>query len=447
MRLSVHSGLRMSFSVLSALVLVLPLVLSSEAQADWLVREGAETAPLVAPTPQPSAEPAPQAGEEKLAAPQQPAGHSAKCRGCAQRQKRTCKKGEGNATSAVEGNATGDDAAEFMESTMKFRIQSLAQVEPNDPKVVAIVGTKLAEENPKLRREAVGVLGLLSSYYPNKAAEIFPYLIKALNDSDPKVHAGALKAMLPTVAHLQADAGVPLLSETLSKGNSAERTAVAAVVANMADKLSWASQLSGALRTALEDQNQDTKLTVIMALAFIDPDLLPEGSVEIIKKNTHAKSAGSRFQAYGLLAALGPKAVEALPELLVGVNDPHYIPRWAAVRALGSLGRDFVLAHPEIIEALIKSTGDTDTAVQQIAALSLGKNLGSSLLPGVLPGEDNPAALEALQKLMQSKQPNVSETAAWALVRMSPKLKATLPDKLFARLLEVTPALDEMAAK
>ncbi len=449
MRLSVHSGLRISLSLLSALVLVLPFVLLPEAQADWLVRESAELAPLMEAAPQPSAEPAPQASEEKLAAPQQPAGASSKCGGCTYHQKETCqeKKSECNATSCPTGNATGDNAAELMESTMKFRIQSLAQVEPDDSKVVGIVGAKITAENPKLRREAVGVLGLLSSYYPEKAPEVYPYLIKGLNDSDPNVHSNALKALIPTVAHLQADAGVALLGDTLVKGNSVERTAVAAVVANLTTKLPWMAQLSDALRTALDDPNQDTKLTVIMALVFIDPDLLPADAVSMITKNTQAKSPGSRFQAYGLLAALGPKSIEALPELLKGVDDPHYIPRWAAVRALGSLGRDTVLAHPEIIEALIKATGDQDVSVQQIAALELGKNLGSPVLPGVLPGEDNPAALEALQKLLQSQQRYVSETAAWALVRISPKIRGELPENLSARLPEITATLDTMVTQ
>ncbi len=184
-----------------------------------------------------------------------------------------------------------------------------------------------------------------------------------------------------------------------------------------------------------------------MALVFMDPALLPDSSVDTLVESTKSKSPGVRFQSYSVLAILGPRAVNALPVLIKGAADPHNVPRWAAIRALGSVGRDTVLAKPEILETLIKATADADLPVQQIAALSLGKNLGSPVLPGVLPGEDNAAAKAALTKMLESKQPYIVQTAAWALIRMYPSMRGTLPAELLEKLHEVTSALDQMAAQ
>ncbi len=255
-------------------MLVLPLVFLPEANAAWLVREDAELAPLV--TPAPSQEPAPQTAEEKLADPQQPKGADEKCAGCPNQTKEGCsaekskegcpaeqpkegcpamqgaKTGSTNATKPMDGNAT-KDMAELMATAVAFRVESLVQTKPDDPKVVELVGAKLDDKNVKVRGEAVAVLGLLSAYYPEKAGEVFPYLFKAANDSDAGVHAAVLKAMLPTIPHLQEKSAVPMLKEALTKGNSTQRAAVAAIVANLADKLPWLSQLSDSLIVVIDD--------------------------------------------------------------------------------------------------------------------------------------------------------------------------------------------------
>jgi HEAT repeat protein len=75
----------------------------------------------------------------------------------------------------------------------------------------------------------------------------------------------------------------------------------------------------------------------------------------------------ARCSAARALAAMGPKAKEAVPALVQALSDPEPLVRDAAAAALGSIGA----AATEAVPALIEALEDWNGFVRQAAAKAL----------------------------------------------------------------------------
>jgi HEAT repeat protein len=186
----------------------------------------------------------------------------------------------------------------------------------------------------------------------------------------------------------------------------------------------------GAARALWQIERQfDTKLLLALAqgeqgygsLMEVWKDLGPEAQAAVpgLLQALQSPDETMRRCATIVLGHMGPSilAKEALWALAARLKDGSTAVRRGAARALGNMGPKAAEAVPDLVEAL--QDIDTDTRVE--AASSLG-NIG-------------PAASSAaphLGRAVKDAEPPVSRTAAYALGRIGPAAKAAVPDLIVA---------------
>ena len=121
------------------------------------------------------------------------------------------------------------------------------------------------------------------------------------------------------------------------------------------------AKLTQAVREIGQFQLSDTASN---ALSSIDSMFLPQ----IIKSTIDADARIRRVAVYALWLRSAP---EGVPAMLAALKDEDTYVRFRAVQALGKFG-----SRPQVMEALIQALADTDLAVQDSAAVSLGMSVG-----------------------------------------------------------------------
>ncbi|MEN8144732.1 MAG: HEAT repeat domain-containing protein [Gemmatimonadota bacterium] len=131
------------------------------------------------------------------------------------------------------------------------------------------------------------------------------------------------------------------------------------------------AQISRLLKTALEDEHRDIRMTAVRALATLDPDAAAATLADVVTgtsiREREASEQMSLFKAYA--EAAGPKAVPVLARLLnqrswYGSRGAPTV-RAGAARALG------LLHDPAARKALDKAAKDKDDTVRNAVRVAL----------------------------------------------------------------------------
>jgi len=126
-----------------------------------------------------------------------------------------------------------------------------------------------------------------------------------------------------------------------------------------------------------------------------------------------------RWKSADALAALGPRAKEAVPNLAAGLQDKDPNASWAAAKALAAIGPDAEPAIPALV-----------AAVKRGAGLPSGVGRNESILPWLASealAAIGPPAVPALVELLAHDDPYVRRRAANALGSMGPQAKDAVP--------------------
>lgn len=135
------------------------------------------------------------------------------------------------------------------------------------------------------------------------------------------------------------------------------------------------------------------------ALATIGPDGIAKIAPALADKDIFV-----RRTAYAAIAAFGPAARPALPQLIDGLKETDQTLRHSAIRIIGQIGPEAANAVPGLLEIVKNSTQPESTRALAAHALAL---IGSGAKP----------ALDDLSKLLKDSSPAVRFRAAEAMVR------------------------------
>jgi HEAT repeat protein len=309
-----------------------------------------------------------------------------------------------------------------------------AEIAPDIGKLKA----ELASSERDSRREASHQLLKLG---PGAKAAL-PELIKALDDPDRQVWAGAVGA----IAAIGPDAkdAIPRLLEAFSnsKARDGRQRDRGQVLFRSAYALTCIGDAARpALIEALKSEETEIRLGAAKALGGMGPrakDAVPA----LIENLGHADDA-VRVEVTETLGAIGADAVGPLAKFLAS-PDPRL--RAGSARSLGAIGAAAAAAGSILIE---RAKNDTEVSVRAAALAALPKlglaqeqivpalvvalrddreELRSAAINGLLlVRQPEKAAVPAVASLLADKNPAVIERAVYVLGRYGPASKAFVP--------------------
>jgi HEAT repeat protein len=183
----------------------------------------------------------------------------------------------------------------------------------------------LSHKEVPLRLAALYVLETLEG----EAAPATDALIKALQDENPFVRWGAVRA-LGKIAPIGADKAVVPLAKLLDDDNGDVRITTVAALTQFGPAAKTAAPALGKVATGAEEP--EMRVAALQALAAIGPDAQP--AVADMAKALTASEKNVRTAAAEALGKLGPSAKGARDALLKALNDPDAEVRLAAGEAL-----------------------------------------------------------------------------------------------------------------
>jgi HEAT repeat protein len=225
------------------------------------------------------------------------------------------------------------------------------------------------------------------------AKDAVPALTAALKSSDADVRGHAANALenIGTASHSAANALAGLLDD---KDGNVRRAAMDALLGIGLD----AKTLVPILKHAIENPEMDPSLTVPAMNALAEQG--DEGIKVLIGEMKNEKGC---YWATVALGTAGPKAKDAVPDLLQCIGSAEPEMRMEAALTLGNIGPDAKSAIP----ALTKALTDKEYSVRYAAAYALA---------GVGAKDASPE----LRKQADSKDPFLKITIAWALAKLNP---------------------------
>ena len=159
----------------------------------------------------------------------------------------------------------------------------------------------------------------------------------------------------------------------------------------------------------LRHRDPRARQKAVDALVQYGDEIVP-AVIEVLQDR---KLGGSRLSAARTLAALGPGAEEAVPELIEAMKESDWPDRDGAAEALGQIRRQLDKTVPALIEVM---AGDDDERVRAKAAQALGR---------IRP--DGGEAIAALAAALEDPDVNVQAEAAEALEKIGPNARAAVP--------------------
>jgi HEAT repeat protein/S1-C subfamily serine protease len=280
--------------------------------------------------------------------------------------------------------------------------EALDRIGPPLPAQRAVLLEAIQEVAPAPRRYAYRMAaepGLASR-------EMLPWLLAALNDSDPSVRLPAAVALGNLGPDAKADTFVPLIARLKDKDAGVARAANEAV-----RKLGpFAKHDMAVLTIAFKDERPEPRLFAAEALAAIRME--PDEALRLWQPALKDAESAIRSTAAAELAKLGLAASPARDDLLKAVKDPVPAVRLAAVRAVVALG-----AGKDSAPALLGLLADPDPEMRKIVAEELAK---------VKPeGKDD---LPLLRGFLKSGQPKLRDAALVGLAKIGPDAREVVPE-------------------
>jgi HEAT repeat protein len=204
-------------------------------------------------------------------------------------------------------------------------VPALAQaLEDTDPKIRKRAIEALKEIGPAAKATAPALVNALRDTYDRARWEAFsalvamgagavPALARALEDTDPNVRNKAADALFEIGP--EAKAAVPALARALADTDRPERWRVASALRGIGPA---ATEAVPALIRALDDTDSGVFTSAAWALREIGPvdDRYEDLLIETLRKALRSRDRRVRESAAMTLGKIGPKAKEALPELM-----------------------------------------------------------------------------------------------------------------------------------
>ena len=220
-----------------------------------------------------------------------------------------------------------------------------------------------------------------------------PILLEGLKQKDQALKMQAAHAL--SIRGLQEDEVLPIFIDGLKSEVASVRRQAAESIARYGIK---ASKAAPALVNALDDADDSVVGQAMATLKVVGGDAKtlfpamvrvlrrddtklhasasqvifqvgPDAVDEIISLLTKEKAPGIRLACLQTLAMVGPRAKDAVGELIKALDDPAPRARMTAARALGNIGPDAKPAQ----DALAKAEKDPDGNVQKIAQAALAQ--------------------------------------------------------------------------
>ena len=278
-----------------------------------------------------------------------------------------------------------------------------------------IAGLKTADESARLA--AIDGLGQKG----DKAADAVPALTALLKDRSPAVRAHAARSLgeigakaRPAVSEL-----VLLISDT---DETVRRMAVGAI-----GKIRPGPQVGVPLFVkVMEDKDPAVKIRAMRALAASGKEAVPF----LIQALKDEKAA---YWACLVLNQIGPGAQDAVPALIVLLNDKRPQVRREAMLTLAEIGKPAGPAVPQLVKAL-------DDELDRLPAVyAIGRI-------GVAAGEGE----KKIREYVNSSDKFLSTVSIWTLARLHPEDKQLVTEatgRLFEGLKSDDPAVNKASAK
>jgi HEAT repeat protein len=306
----------------------------------------------------------------------------------------------------------------------------LAEIGPEAAPAVPQLAALVAEGEPEERLQSILALAEIGA----PAAAAAPQLIAALQSSDTFLRSAAAFALGASGAAaadeaLAKAAADPdeFLAMTAAWARAKIRPDDAALLATAAERLrkglrSDAPRFRKAAISGLSDladrlDATDKKaLAVELAELLDDPDgavglsagaglvRLGEGAVDHLRQRL--AEPPHRRQALGVLAALGPKAKPALPDLVAALADADEVCATEAAVALAEIGADAAAAVPDLQKLLADGVPE---GIRYTAVYSLGRIGGPAK-----------ATVPRLLELSKSDDEILATVAVWAALKIDP---------------------------
>lgn len=278
-------------------------------------------------------------------------------------------------------------------------ILALAAIGDKAASAAPVLVEVLDSDDETLRHAAAFALGNVRATAADES------LRRAVAGSDPflaSVAAWALARIHPDDAKLGADA-VARLRQDLGSKNPYARAGAASALSDLAPGLTSATrgEIAAALADMLDDADPKAGTAAGAALVRLGGE-----AVEAVRAKLG--SASVRRSAMDVLAAIGPAAKPALPEMIAGLADSEPEYRAEAALAIAAIGAEAAAAVP----ALEKNLTDESAApaVRYSAAYALGR-IGTAAV----------AAEADLRALASSTDETMATVAVWAALKVKPE--------------------------
>jgi HEAT repeat protein len=211
-----------------------------------------------------------------------------------------------------------------------------------------VIAAALADSSPDVRLRGIELLMTVKGVEAEVLAE---YLVKALNDSDPRVNKAAHTVL---TVYLQQGGATPGLVAAVLKGGDAEARASAAWdLGNRASEHRWRGSapndpaVVGALLGALNDAEPKVRIYAGRALAYGDGPPSERG-IRSLRKDMRTVEPLLAIHAARVLWAVARNVAEVRPAYEAGLADPAKWTRVATISAVADMGKDAETFVPDL---------------------------------------------------------------------------------------------------
>lgn len=228
-----------------------------------------------------------------------------------------------------------------------------------------IVGAGLADASPDVRTRAVELIGTASGAEAEVLAE---YLVRALNDPDPRVNRAAHEAL---GASRQRGGATPrLLAAVLRGGDAAARADAAWSLGNRATAPGHSDRgdpvVVNALLAGLRDGDAKVRIYAGRALALGSGDAREEG-IQALRRDMRSVEPILGVRAARALWEVARDAAEVRPVYLAGLGEAETWKRVETISAIAAMGKDAASFVPQLERLLHEG----EPEVQEHAANAL----------------------------------------------------------------------------
>jgi len=201
------------------------------------------------------------------------------------------------------------------------------------------------------------------SYIGGDAEVILPAIMPLLQSTGALTRAFAAY----TLCHVTGDMGryLPALIETLAAQDDSARAVAAALIGRLGKS---ATKALPDLDQALQDHDYGVRISAAKAIWRVSGNA--SASVPVLRRLLTVGGRGEQIEITGLLTDFGPDAAPVIPELMAALDNPDFLIRRNAARAIASIGPAAKDALPRL-QALSKD--DPFPSIRKAAVEAVGQ--------------------------------------------------------------------------